>query len=114
MRFHGLALVLLGIALLGAGCQALAPRAAETDRTLVAVEEDNAAVAECEAVTEVAVRLPFPLLARSYPELTSLGQAEVARELRHQARRAGGDTVVPAGVENGRTRGTVYDCGRAG
>ncbi|MFP4227613.1 MAG: hypothetical protein ACLFTE_02165 [Salinivenus sp.] len=101
--------VLMAVVLVGGGCQSLMP-AAEADRTPVAVVEDDDVGAECEKVTEVAVRLPFPLLARSYPDLTDLGQAEVDRELRREARRAGGDTVVPTGVENGRTRGHVYDC----
>jgi hypothetical protein len=108
-------LFVCAVCLLG-GCQSLSSGSAggAERRAAVTVADGEADVADCEQVAEVAVRLPFPLLARSYPELTSLGQDEVARALRSQARRVGGDTVVPAGIYDGRTHGTVYDCGGAG
>lgn len=108
------------ILFVGGGCQTLAPeeggrrardRAAAV--TVVDPEAAEAAVAGCEKVGDLSVRPPFPLLAQRYPELSSFGQAEVEAELRYRAALAGGDTVVPTGLADGRTQADAYDCGGA-
>ena len=106
--------------LVGSGCQTFVPeenrghaRARATAVTVVAPDEADGLTDDCEKVADLSVRLPFPFLAQRYPELSSFGQAEVEAELRSRAVLAGGDTVVPTGLVNGRTHADAYDCGRA-
>lgn len=105
------------LALLVAGCQTLAVddedrRDTEQRRDRVQIVEDEAAVTDCKATGEVAVRPPFPMLTKAFPELTSFGSEEVNKQLRYQALLAGGDTVLRTGVEEGLTRGRAFDCRR--
>ena len=107
------------ILLVGGGCQTLAPeedrrrtRARAAAVTVVDPGETDALGADCKKVADLSVRPPFPLLAQSYPELSSFGEAEVEAELRFRAVLAGANTVVPTGLTEGRTHADAYDCGR--
>mgnify|MGYP006896945519 CR=1 FL=1 len=92
------------------GCQTLSPEAGRDDSDSVRIVEDEAQVANCARVEEVAVAAPFRFLTQAIPESASIGTAEIQKTLRYQTRLVGGDTVLQRGIENGLAQGMAYDC----
>jgi hypothetical protein len=99
----------LALALLLAGCQALSPQEGGRAIDQVRIVEDESMVANCAEVGRVMVAPPFPFLKKAIPE-ASIGTEETKRDLRYQARLAGGNTVLRTGMQEGMTLGTAYDC----
>jgi hypothetical protein len=104
------------LAVLLVGCRSLpaddeARREEARRRDQVRIVKAEAKVEGCEPKDEVAVRPPFPMLVKAFPELSSVGTAEVEKALRYRTLLAGGDTVVHLGTDDdGTTRGRAYDC----
>lgn len=108
-------LLLFGLVLSCVGCQSTSEPTGtsgtatptEPDVTIVTAAD---AVASCSFVTTVAVVPPFPLLTRSYPELSFMARDDLQRLLKREAAREGANTVRPLGMEDGRMQGDTYTC----
>jgi hypothetical protein len=110
MRF----LFVVAVPLCLLGCQSLqsqedAARMRAQQAEAVVVTESEERVADCELVATVTVAPPFPFLNQAFPELTAVGRRERTTDLRREAYRAGGDTILRTGPHEGK----AYDCRRA-
>jgi len=108
-------LFLLAIVLSCVGCQSTSgpaetPAAAAPAGADVAIVTAADAVTSCSFVTTVAVDPPFPLLTRSYPEMSFMARDDLQRLLKREAAREGADTVRPLGMEDGKMQGDTYSC----